>query len=117
MKLASLVVLAMLGTTAYADPAPRGQFRQLMLERFDRNRDGRLEPNERRHAARALRRMAHKLMREDMRRERRHARFIHRFDANGDGNIGPGELPPELTDELRPLDRDGDGWLRGDELP
>lgn len=94
----------------------RGQLRQLLLQRFDRNRDGRLEPRERRQAARALQRLAHKLMRQDERGMRRN-RFIRRYDMNRDGNVGPGEIPPAVADELRPLDRDGDGWLQGDELP
>jgi hypothetical protein len=43
--------------------------RQMLLERFDRNHDGRLGPRERRHAARALRKMAKRLARGE-RRER-----------------------------------------------
>jgi len=50
-------------------------------------------------------------------RQQRQRKFIQRFDHDGDGNVGPAEIPPGLADELRPLDRDGDGWLRGDELP
>lgn len=134
MKLASLVAVLLLTGVAHADPTPfanpapvdpyaapppppaRGQLRQLLLQRFDRNRDGRLEPRERRQAARALQRLAHKLLRQDARAMRRN-RFIRRYDTNRDGNVGPGEIPPPVADELRPLDRDGDGWLQGDELP
>jgi hypothetical protein len=43
---------------------PRGELRAAILARFDRNGDGRLEPNERRHAIRALRRLARRLARE-----------------------------------------------------
>jgi len=50
-------------------------------------------------------------------RQARQRKFVRRFDLDHDGNVGPGELPPGLADELRPLDRDGDGWLQGDELP
>ena len=131
MKLVSLVAAVLLTGVAHAQPvdpyaappAPRmqpqqqrGQLRQFLLQHFDRNRDGRLEPRERKQAARVLQRIAHKLMRQDGRQMRRN-RFIRRFDANRDGNVGPGEIPPGLADELRPLDRDGDGWLQGDELP
>lgn len=119
MKLASAVLVLLLSGVAHADPqepAPRAQFRQLLLQHFDRNRDGRLEPRERKQAARALRRLAKQMMRGDMRAQRR-ARFIRRFDLDRDGNVGPGEMPPALADQLRPLDRDGDGWLQGDELP
>src|SRR5262245_58522222 len=122
MKLAALALmttlgLSTLGGAADADPAPqRGQFRQLLLERFDRNHDGRLEPQERQHAARALRKLARKLERGDARGQRgewRHARAraLRRFDTNGDGVIGPEEMPPGMARRLRPLDRNHDGWL------
>jgi hypothetical protein len=136
MKLAALALVTTLGLggAAYADPAPqRGQFRQLLLERFDRNHDGRLEPQERRHAVRVLRKLARKLerrSREDQddkgarearemqgRRgehgEWRHARgrALRRFDTNGDGVVGPEEMPPGMARKLRPLDRNRDGWL------
>jgi hypothetical protein len=136
MKLAALALMTTLGLggAAYADPAPqRGQFRQLLLERFDRNHDGRLEPQERRHAARVLRKLASKLERrsrevQDDKRERealerqdRHghrgewrptrARALRRFDSNGDGVVGPEEMPPGLARKLRRLDRNRDGWL------
>jgi hypothetical protein len=48
---------------------PRAAVREMMLERFDRNHDGRLDRRERRQAARALRRMAKRMARAD-RRER-----------------------------------------------
>lgn len=52
---------------------PRAAFREMILERFDRNHDGVLEPRERRHAAKALRKMAKRLARGE-RRERREGR-------------------------------------------
>ncbi len=68
MKLAALAVLTTLGlgTAAYADtppptPAPRGQLHQLVLAEFDANHDGRLEPEERHRAIRALRRLARRM--------------------------------------------------------
>jgi hypothetical protein len=119
MKLAALALMTTLGLggAAYADPAPqRGQFRQLLLERFDRNHDGRLEPQERRHAARVLRKLARKLESQDrhgQRGEWRHARAraLRRFDTNGDGVVGPEEMPRGMARKLRPLDRNRDGWL------
>jgi hypothetical protein len=121
MKLAAALAVLMLSGIAHADPQPaqprqRGQLRALLLQHFDKNGDGRLGPRERRHAARALRRLSAKMMRGDMRRQRQN-KFIHRYDRDGDGNVGPGEMPPGLADELRPLDRDGDGWLQDNELP
>ena len=121
MKLAGLLVVLLLSGVAHADGGPppqrqRGQLRALLLQHFDRNHDGRLQPRERKQAAKALRRMAHKMMRGDMKQQRKR-QFIDRFDRDRDGNVGPAEMPPGLADELRPLDRDGDGWLQGDELP
>ncbi|HEX5064243.1 MAG TPA: hypothetical protein VFV99_32940 [Kofleriaceae bacterium] len=122
----ALAVVLLLSGAAYADnrpdngppppSRPHGQLRQLLLQRFDRNHDGRLEPRERRQAAKALRRLANKMM-EGNPRQARARKFIRRFDLDRDGNVGPNEIPPGLADDLRPLDRDGDGWLRGDELP
>jgi hypothetical protein len=131
MKLAGLVLVALLGGSgiahaddrapldpyAHATPRPRAaKLRRMLLQQFDRNGDGRLGPRERRHAARVLRRLANRVQRGARADARKH-RFIQRFDLNRDGNIGPGEMPPVLADELRPLDRDGDGWLHDNELP
>lgn len=137
MKLASLVVLAMLGGIAHADdrgpvdpygpygeaPRARGKalqrqrLRALLIQQFDRNGDGRLEGRERKQAAKALRRLAKQMMVARDHRMAKKQRFIQRFDVDHDGNVGPSEMPPALADELRPLDRDGDGWLENNELP
>jgi EF hand len=95
---------------------PRGELRQALLDRFDQNHDGRLEPNERRHAIRALRRMERQLARGggQAARTARRARLrqvIRRYDLNGDGNVDQGEMPPDMARRLRPLDRNGDGWV------
>jgi hypothetical protein len=125
MKLAALALVTTLGLggAAYADPArpdasdpdhPRGQLHQLLLERFDRNQDGRLEPRERRRAIRALRRLARRLAIQERRAEHQGLRqrgMVRRYDANGDGVVSPDEMPPGLARRLRPLDRNGDGWL------
>jgi hypothetical protein len=138
MKLAALAIATTLGLAglAHADPSrhladparPRGQFRQLLIERFDRNHDGRLEPQERRHAIRTLRRIARKMAMQERRGEGRQAarqsgpdlreRALRRFDTNHDGVVGPDEMPPGTARKLRRLDRNGDGWLDDrDQLP
>ncbi len=132
MKLAALALLTTLGLAgaAHADRGPvgqappRAQLRQLLLERFDKNHDGRLEPRERRRAARVLRRIARKLTLEDHRGGRRDADRVHRarghaqrFDANRDGVVGPGEMPPDAARQLQPLDQNGDGWLDDGDQP
>lgn len=75
MKLGSLALVFVLlgGSVAQADaPRPRGQLRQLLLQHFDRNHDGRLEPRERKRAARALHRIAKRLAKVDRQQVRRH---------------------------------------------
>jgi hypothetical protein len=122
MKLAAVLAVLLLSGVASADPpAPprhqRGQLRALLLQHFDKNGDGRLEPRERKRAARALHKLAMRLDRGGNPRAQRQRKFIQRYDRNRDGNVGPAEMPPGLADEMRPLDRDGDGWLQGNELP
>jgi hypothetical protein len=131
MKVAALVLVVLLGGSAYARPGrakgPRPQsLRVLVMQHFDRNHDGRLEPRERKQAKRALRRLAQRMTAKRIDRPRargrepgdaRRNKLIKRYDLDRDGDIGPGEMPPVLADELRPLDVDGDGWLQGNELP
>ncbi len=124
MKLAILALAGLLGlgSIAHAEqpgngprsPHPRAPLRAALLARFDHNHDGQLQPQERRQAIRALRRLTRKLAREQQgaaRRVGRERELIQRFDVDGDGDVGPGELPPELADRMRPLDRNGDGWV------
>lgn len=128
MKLAAIFLAVLVGLTqvARADDYPdsdpsaapqpdrpqrgqRGQkLRRALVEQFDRDGDGRLDPRERRQAARALRRLA-KRMGEG--RQNRRAKLIQKYDLDGDGNLGPGELPPRVQQRLRRFDRNGDGWL------
>ena len=123
MKLAILAAVSALGLTfaaGSADAGPNRPLRAAVKAQFDVNHDGRLQPRERKQAARALKRLAKRMERAQGRahgRNGRRAKLIRRFDLNGDGNLGPGEVPPTIANELRPLDRDGDGWLQGNELP
>jgi hypothetical protein len=123
MKLAALALLTTLGLggAASAEPArPRGELRQLLLERFDTNHDGRLEHKERRHAIRALRKLARRMAMQDRRAGvpgAQQRKLIRRFDTNGDGVVSPDEMPPGLANKLRPLDRNGDGWVDGNDQP
>lgn len=149
MKLAALALVTTLGLggIAHADPAgpaprsphadadppgpPRGELRQLLLRRFDRNGDGVLDAKERHRAIRALRRIARRMALEERRthgeirgrseardpaeqrarQEQRIRRLVQRFDRNGDGVVSPDEMPPGLARRMQQLDRNGDGWL------
>lgn len=122
MKLAILVTLLLGAGIAHADrssesPHPRrAQLRQALVQQFDRDGDGRLEPRERKQAARTLRRLANRMQHGNQNGHRRE-RLIRRFDLNGDGNLGPGEVPPHVAKRLHRIDHNGDGWISGDELP
>jgi hypothetical protein len=99
MKLVALAFASLIGFAGagHADAAPtqtpydaspgavyrhQGQgapLRAAIVARFDRDGDGRLSPQERRHAARALRKMARKMARGERRAARR------------GGGAGPGQ--------------------------
>ena len=87
------------------DPAVRAERRaerhQMMLQRFDVNRDGRLEPRERRIAKRELR------------HERKLRKLIKKYDLNHDGVVDQGEMPPRMARKLRRWDTNHDGWVDG----
>lgn len=135
MKLAALALATTLGLGVgvaqanHDDPArPRGQFRQLVLERFDRNHDGRLEPQERRRAIRALKRLTVRMAMQERRAEIRDARWsrdpherrdraLRRFDTNHDGVIDPQERRDARDRALRRFDTNRDGVVSPDEMP
>ena len=50
-------------------------------------------------------------------RDAQYRRFMRRYDVNGDGQVGPREVPRGAADRLRRFDRDGDGWVERNELP
>jgi hypothetical protein len=112
---------------AVRDPAVRQQrraerqaFRQMLLQRFDHNGDGKLEPRERKQAIRALRQMARQLARQERRAEREgriQRRVIRKYDLDGDGNVDPNEMPPGMARRMRRMDRNGDGWVDQADAP
>ena len=61
---------------------------------------------------------AHRLQQQgrQLQGQSRRERLIQRFDLNGDGNLGPGEVPPRVKNRLRKIDRNDDGWIGTDEL-
>lgn len=109
------------GPVARRADRPHGQLRQAVMAQFDRNHDGQLDPAERRHAIHALRRMARRMEvqerrdergeRSATRRDERLRELVRRYDRNGDGVVGPDEMPPGVARRLQRLDRNGDGWI------
>jgi Ca2+-binding EF-hand superfamily protein len=102
MKLA-VIALALFSFAGLATADPkierRAERHQMMLERFDVNHDGRLEPRERRIARRELR------------HERKLRKLIKKYDLNHDGVVDQGEMPPRMARKLRRLDTNHDGWV------
>jgi len=107
--------------------AKRARLRHALVEQFDLDGDGRLGPRERMRAARVLRRIEQRLSGGGQRgganydQPRRDGapklrRFIQRYDVNGDGDVGPREVPAGAADRLRRFDSDGDGWVEPREL-
>jgi len=122
------------GAPASADDPSRAEFRQLLLQRFDRDHDGQLDAHERQRAARALRRIARRMADDDRtaahpggkptdpaaqqaRRQRRIAHLIERFDRNHDGVVSPDEMPPGLARRLSAIDRNGNGAIDPRDAP
>jgi hypothetical protein len=130
LSIASVLALGAAADAQPVDPYPppppaaathphQAPLRAAIMARFDRDRDGRLDPRERRRAVRALRRLARQLARENravLRGQLRRHKLVDRYDRNGDGVVGPDEMPPGVAERLRWRDRDRDGWLDDDEL-
>jgi hypothetical protein len=136
MKLVALAFVTTLGLggVVHADPPqgparPRGELHQLLLERFDRNHDGRLDPQERHHAIRALRRLARRLAiqerRAEHRNEARDGRAEYRSEARDRRTEGQSEARDRRTERrdarnralVERFDRNGDGVVTPDEMP
>jgi hypothetical protein len=89
------------------------RLKEALMEQFDMNGDGKLEPRERMRAVRVLGRIQQRLAGKGQWRKK----FIKRFDTNHDGNVDQGEMPPRAARKLRRMDRDHDGWVEPNEGP
>jgi hypothetical protein len=101
----------------------RSALRAALMQQFDVNGDGKLGPRERQRAIRVLQRLEQRLAGGGRgangpraARAGRMRRFVERYDTNGDGNVGPNEVPRGAAKRLRRFDRDGNGWVTPDEL-
>lgn len=117
MKLVISALLLTFAVPAAADPADPAPMRKAVIEAFDRNGDGRLEPREQKRAMRVLRRVKARMAQAGAPRGKRMQQLIQRYDVNRDGHLGPEEVPPGLAKRLRKHDRDRDGWVEPDEAP
>ena len=93
------------------------RLKEALMEQFDVDGDGRLEPRERMRAARVLGRIQRKLAGGGAGKREWRKKFIRRFDTNHDGNVDRGEMPPRAARKLRRFDRDHDGWVEPNEGP
>lgn len=112
------------GGPVEAMPSPQQRqknraLKQALMQQFDTNGDGRLEPRERMRAVRVLQRIERKLAGRDARGAQQRPRMkklIQRFDTNHDGTVDQSEMPPGAARKLRHLDRDRDGWVEPGEV-
>jgi len=98
----------------------RQALRQTLLQQFDANGDGQLEPAERQNAIRVMRQMVRQLKRQQngaKRQARMQQRLIRKYDLNHDGVVDQSEMPPGVARRLRRLDRNGDGWVDQADAP
>ena len=114
-KLGAVLIASSLavGGIAFAGPGAgggRGEFRQKMLEKFDRNGDGQLDEAERQEA-RAFR---------EARRAERQQEMLAKFDTNRDGKLDDAErkVARDQRREMvfKKIDTDGNGVISLEEF-
>lgn len=106
----SVVVAAMVSTSAFAWGGKRGMPPQEVMERFDANRNGILEDDERRALKAEMK----------AKREARRQEALAQFDANRNGQLDPDERTrlreARAAERFKSLDANGDGVLSLEEF-
>jgi len=111
-KLSAVLIASSLavGGMAFAGEGPRGEFRQKMLEKFDRNGDGQLDEAERQEA---------RAFREAKRAERQRV-MLEKFDTNRDGKLDEAERKVARDQRrekvFKKIDTDGNGVISLEEF-
>jgi Ca2+-binding EF-hand superfamily protein len=78
------------------------EMRKKMLEKFDKDGDGKLNEAERAEAKKAM--------------QKRGAEMFSKADANGDGKISKDEVPEQAWARISKADKDGDGGVTKEEM-
>lgn len=110
LKLALLIAAPLVaGATTYAI-AGNGPGHDRLIEKFDKNGDGKLDEAERAQMKAAF----------EAQRAERHREMLARFDTNHDGTLDAAERAAmrdaRATERFRAMDKNGDGQLSLDEF-
>jgi len=111
IKLALLIAAPLVaGATTYAAAHGDDATRQDMLQKFDTNKDGKLDDAERAQMKAAF----------EAKRAERHKEALAKFDANKDGKLDEAERKTmreaRLAEQFQTMDKNGDGKLTLDEF-
>jgi hypothetical protein len=111
LKLAVLVTAPLVaGATSYALADGDGPARKEMIQKFDKNADGKLDDAERADMKAAF----------EARRAEHHKDMLAKYDANHDGKLDDAERAAmrdaRLTERFRAMDQNGDGKVTLDEF-
>ena len=111
LKLALLIAAPLVaGATTYAVAQGDGPTRKELIQKFDKNGDGKLDDAERAQMKAAF----------EAKRAEHHKEMLAKYDTNKDGKLDAAEKKvmrdAKLTERFQAMDKDGDGKLTLDEF-